>query len=303
MKTRYIPSRTASATRGALVFAAGSILAVVAGLPAVGATIALYSTSSAGYCGGSVGCQIIDDKTHDPSFHGDTLSTSASSTNIDGSYAHASAFASFGSLHAFSDGFHARGTYGYTEAEGRAKFTDVVPAKDIIGGVYKFKFAINGSHTPTSGITGAEAYGLVNYDIVDLRTNTGIGYGTWFSTDSVPATNWVQSWAVPNGDGIVLRVDFQAYTSTSNIDSTPTGTLAVTADYSHTLNVFIDSATQGNHVVGLSGHDYSSSLAGGVPEPSTWAMMTLGFAGLGFMSYRRKSKQDVDCPLIHDRQA
>jgi hypothetical protein len=27
-----------------------------------------------------------------------------------------------------------------------------------------------------------------------------------------------------------------------------------------------------------------------VPEPSTWAMMLLGFAGLGFMAYRRKNK-------------
>src|SRR4029077_7392290 len=27
-----------------------------------------------------------------------------------------------------------------------------------------------------------------------------------------------------------------------------------------------------------------------VPEPSTWAMLLLGFAGLGFMTYRRKSK-------------
>jgi PEP-CTERM motif len=27
-----------------------------------------------------------------------------------------------------------------------------------------------------------------------------------------------------------------------------------------------------------------------VPEPSTWAMMILGFAGLGFVAYRRKAK-------------
>ena len=27
-----------------------------------------------------------------------------------------------------------------------------------------------------------------------------------------------------------------------------------------------------------------------VPEPSTWAMMILGFASVGFMAYRRKSK-------------
>jgi hypothetical protein len=29
-----------------------------------------------------------------------------------------------------------------------------------------------------------------------------------------------------------------------------------------------------------------------VPEPSTWAMMLLGFAGIGFMAYRRKNKAE-----------
>ncbi len=28
----------------------------------------------------------------------------------------------------------------------------------------------------------------------------------------------------------------------------------------------------------------------GIPEPSTWAMMLIGFAGLGFMSYRQRQK-------------
>jgi hypothetical protein len=32
------------------------------------------------------------------------------------------------------------------------------------------------------------------------------------------------------------------------------------------------------------------SMAAAVPEPSTWAMMILGFCGIGFMAYRRKSK-------------
>ncbi len=27
----------------------------------------------------------------------------------------------------------------------------------------------------------------------------------------------------------------------------------------------------------------------GVPEPSTWAMMALGFAGLGFLAYRKRA--------------
>jgi hypothetical protein len=32
----------------------------------------------------------------------------------------------------------------------------------------------------------------------------------------------------------------------------------------------------------------SDNVVASVPEPSTWAMMILGFAGIGFMAYRRK---------------
>ena len=38
--------------------------------------------------------------------------------------------------------------------------------------------------------------------------------------------------------------------------------------------------------------DFSLGVGNGmtaaVPEPSTWAMMMLGFCGVGFMAYRRK---------------
>jgi hypothetical protein len=34
----------------------------------------------------------------------------------------------------------------------------------------------------------------------------------------------------------------------------------------------------------------NGTITSPVPEPSTWAMMILGFAGVGFMAYRRKSK-------------
>lgn len=35
---------------------------------------------------------------------------------------------------------------------------------------------------------------------------------------------------------------------------------------------------------------FSLALTDAVPEPSTWAMMILGFCGLGFMAYRRKAR-------------
>lgn len=34
-----------------------------------------------------------------------------------------------------------------------------------------------------------------------------------------------------------------------------------------------------------------TQLAAAVPEPSTWAMKILGFAGVGFMAYRRRNRQ------------
>jgi len=36
--------------------------------------------------------------------------------------------------------------------------------------------------------------------------------------------------------------------------------------------------------------NFTVSVETAVPEPSTWAMMILGFAGVGFLAYRRKSK-------------
>jgi hypothetical protein len=44
--------------------------------------------------------------------------------------------------------------------------------------------------------------------------------------------------------------------------------------------------TVSNNTVGT----WVEVLTPAVPEPSTWAMMLLGFAGIGFMAYRRKSK-------------
>ena len=35
-----------------------------------------------------------------------------------------------------------------------------------------------------------------------------------------------------------------------------------------------------------------------VPEPSTWVLMILGFAGLGFMAYRREAKREIIGRLI-----
>jgi hypothetical protein len=40
----------------------------------------------------------------------------------------------------------------------------------------------------------------------------------------------------------------------------------------------------------VSGTFSITHTVGALPEPSTWAMMILGFAGVGFMAYRRSRK-------------
>jgi PEP-CTERM motif len=40
----------------------------------------------------------------------------------------------------------------------------------------------------------------------------------------------------------------------------------------------------------LLGDGNTITFAGAVPEPATWAMMILGFVGVGFMAYRRKNR-------------
>jgi hypothetical protein len=48
--------------------------------------------------------------------------------------------------------------------------------------------------------------------------------------------------------------------------------------------------TASNDNVGPLLDDVKLDVTGNVPEPSTWAMMLLGFFGIGFMAYRRKGQ-------------
>jgi len=57
------------------------------------------------------------------------------------------------------------------------------------------------------------------------------------------------------------------------------------------FNLTVDDITFGrdNLSAQITGH-ITDSVITAVPEPSTWAMMILGFMGVGFMAYRRKNR-------------
>jgi hypothetical protein len=46
-----------------------------------------------------------------------------------------------------------------------------------------------------------------------------------------------------------------------------------------------------NVVFSSTGNAFEFSLGSAIPEPSTWAMMVLGFGGLGYAAFRRNSKK------------
>jgi len=74
-----------------------------------------------------------------------------------------------------------------------------------------------------------------------------------------------------------------------NIDFTPTGG-GLNFSNPHLKVAFFINDTDTKKTGDLLSLNFAPDQIGSVPEPSTWAMMILGFAGVGFMAYRRKNK-------------
>jgi hypothetical protein len=87
----------------------------------------------------------------------------------------------------------------------------------------------------------------------------------------------------------------KSFVSVEPIDNTNTSSspFPAFAEYDGTLDTLVQ-VDSSNFT--FTGHitlyiDYAASeLTASIPEPSTWAMLLLGFAGIGFMAYRRRSK-------------
>jgi hypothetical protein len=77
----------------------------------------------------------------------------------------------------------------------------------------------------------------------------------------------------------------------ATIDLATNGVFSSNSFIGFTDNVPITSLTFTDDNSGGDMFDFISittGFAGAVPEPSTWAMLLIGFAGIGFMAYRRK---------------
>jgi hypothetical protein len=125
--------------------------------------------------------------------------------------------------------------------------------------------------------TYANIFGATFGGVVQIEPSCG-GLGTCWYDGAVQAYDAI-SQTVATNLGDVYRISF-------NLNGGSGGTgfyqgLSTNGDVTD---------TGGNGIDVLVYAQEGLPVAGSVPEPSTWAMMIIGFAGIGFMAYRRKLK-------------
>jgi hypothetical protein len=147
------------------------------------------------------------------------------------------------------------------------------PTSDIVVSPGPISFALNGG-TPVTGLTAFSFTGPPNCDSCYQKggaivSNTGLSnfvFSTASDLSGLGASNYfyiIQPW--------------------NNTNSNPqfSDTIAVQYATGGSPNTYID-AYNGEFIE-------ANFTVTAVPEPQTWAMMILGFMGVGFMAYRRKN--------------
>jgi hypothetical protein len=137
---------------------------------------------------------------------------------------------------------------------------------------------------------GSANIGADTGNLAGLGTCTGCVTMSNFTSAS---TNFLVYTATNNGLTTTLTLTSAVFTETPNLiggfnlDIKGAGTATLTG-FSPTPGLF--ELTTQSSTGGGSFTFSSTTVVTPVPEPSTWAMMILGFVGLGFMAYRRKDK-------------
>jgi hypothetical protein len=150
--------------------------------------------------------------------------------------------------------------YFYTSDAG-----DTEEVSMLVNGVATGIFGLN-NHTSSVG----EAFNLGAVNAGDTIE--------FFIADLSTGINWYSN-AADNSDGFNHAY---ATTYTGGVSGIPAGTYVgfedrPSGDYDYNDDQFVFT-------------DVASSVIPGTPEPSTWAMMLIGFAGLGFAGWRAPRK-------------
>jgi hypothetical protein len=149
--------------------------------------------------------------------------------------------------------------------------------------------------TQKGGVAGqyAAPFGMGDTTYMSVQ-NGGTEQATWTTAQTSLSIYWGSIDAV-GIDGILneVSVTVNGYTLTGAdlvaLGATGNGNQGSPANNQWVTITGLDPFTTVDfHAAGRNAFEFS--LGSGVPEPSTWAMMALGFAGLGYAGFRRNSK-------------
>jgi hypothetical protein len=135
--------------------------------------------------------------------------------------------------------------------------------------------------------------GLLSFSpfYTDNHGNTQSGYASITVTDLQTSTQLFSDHVYGPFDQSLMniRVNYP-YTVTMHATAISTSTTETTSAFATIDPIFsLSPEDAANFQLVYSPGLLPDISPGSVPEPSTWAMMILGFAGVGFMAYRRRS--------------
>jgi hypothetical protein len=142
--------------------------------------------------------------------------------------------------------------------------------------------SITGYSSPSGHIGSINAFGDIS------MSASGFAYASFFQISGFYNASGDVSASVTHDDGFSISVDG------SSVFSSPAPTSAITNNFNltggtHSFVIDYVAANGSPSVFNFNAPDVTFTTA--VPEASTWAMMILGFLGVGFIAYRRKGTE------------
>jgi hypothetical protein len=141
----------------------------------------------------------------------------------------------------------------------------------------------------TSGAIAGADIAVSGYQEFNGQINQGSNY------QAIPNTYYFQ---IYDAEGALLQLAFTTpgsslvgFTGGGSIFSEFLGNPCTGSSCPEIDSAYLVVFTNGQDVI--TGSVGTVAAIASVPEPSTWAMMILGFFGIGFMAYRRKSKPSL----------
>jgi len=164
-------------------------------------------------------------------------------------------------------------------------------SQNVTSATLTFYGGNGGNTSATSETLGLFGYtGSINDLIGNSQFNVGIyndlGDGNSYGTAIVPASNGlIQQFSVTLSQAAIADLNAAAHNPTDTRFVVGGSLLSISGPFANEQLFATFGAQRPLDIAAVL--NLETSVAA-VPEPSTWAMMILGFAGVGFMAYRRR---------------